>query len=90
MCQVIYWQYNDGWHEEYNPMSRTHTRIFDSTHIGWSCWAYHNDHHEFEKWMKENMTGPYSCTRRFNGGDGVTTLWMSSNEDATLFKLRWM
>ena len=90
MRHISYWKYSDGWDEEYNPITKSHTRMFSLSRVGWSCWAYPNDHYEFEQWMKENMSGPYSCVRRFNSGDPMNTVWIATNQDATLFKLTWM
>ena len=87
---ISYWQYSDGWQEEYDMKTKTRTRNFEPSRIGWSCWAYPDDHYEFEQWMKENMTGHYSCTRRFNSGNPMNTVHISNDEDATVFKLKWM
>jgi len=85
---VSYWKHNDGWHVYY--MRGKEIKEFHESAIGWSCWVYPEDNLDLEKWMKENMTGDFDCTFRFNSGDPMYTVFIKSDQDATAFKLRWM
>jgi len=87
---ISYWKYSDGWQEDYDIEIKSHVRSFEPTRIGWTCWAYPDDPYGFERWMHDNMTGPYNCTRRFNSGNPMNTVWIATDQDATLFKLTWM
>lgn len=40
--------------------------------------------------MNDNIIGEYECDFRFNGGDCMFTVHIVKDEDATIFKLRWM
>lgn len=86
------WHYNDGWRDIPFVLSRslTREREFDEELVGWHCWVYAGNDCDFRKWMEENMTGPYECDFRFNSGDPMHTVQIKSEEDATLFKLRWL
>ena len=56
---------------------------------GWYCWVYPEDDTEFEEWMSR-MCPTADCTRRFNSGDPMTTVYISEDSEATAFQLRWM
>ncbi len=85
----MYWRYEAG--DEYltNILSRNLVSgaCFDA---GWHCWAFPDNDSEFVTWMSEHMVGYYECDWRFNSGDVMYTVLIQSNEDATIFKLRWM
>ncbi len=89
--KVFHWHYSDGWRTIPEILREKYgiEKEFDKDLVGWHCWAYSDDDHEFEQWMKDNMTGEYDCTRRFNSGDPMTTIIIRKDEDATLFKLMW-
>lgn len=57
---------------------------------GWYCWVYPGKDIDFPSWMKQNMSGKFECTHRYNSGDPMFTVWINSDEDATLFKLTWL
>lgn len=56
---------------------------------GWYCWVYPEDDEEFENWMSKNCPTA-DCTRRFNSGDPMTTVYIKDDTEATIFSLRWM
>ena len=92
---VFHWRYEDGW-EHVSPMFTDNTnytrpaREFREEIVGWHCWVYPIDDREFEDWMTENMKGKYDCTYRFNSGNPMWTVIIKEDQDATLFRLRWM
>lgn len=90
--KVQHWRFDDGW--RYVPeILRTvpgKDREFEEWLVGWHCWGYEDEGDNIEQWMKDNMTGSYECDFRFNSGDPMHTIHIRSDEDATLFKLRWM
>ena len=82
---VNHWRFEDGktcpnlgsmWESEPPPR-------------GWYCWVYPEDDSEFEEWMSR-MCPTADCTRRFNSGDPMTTVYISEDSEATAFQLRWM
>jgi hypothetical protein len=82
---VNHWRFEDGktcpnpgsmWESEPPPR-------------GWYCWVYPEDDNEFEEWMSR-MCPTADCTRRFNSGDPMTTVYISEDSEATAFQLRWM
>jgi hypothetical protein len=81
----------DGWRDIPHVLRKSGgpEKEFNEELVGWHCWAYCDDHHGFEEWMKNNMTGAYDCTWRFNSGDPMHTVLITKPEDATLFKLTW-
>lgn len=56
---------------------------------GWYCWVYPSDDNEFEEWMSR-MCPTSECTRRFNSGDPMTTVYISNDAEATAFQLMWV
>lgn len=58
--------------------------------VGYYCWMYPEDNNEFSNWMKTNMIGPWEADWRFNSGSPMFTVYMANDDDAMLFKLRWM
>ena len=90
--RVQHWRFDYGW--SYIPEILRKIpgkdRDFDECLVGWHCWAYEGDDENISKWMKENMNGEYECDFRFNSGDPMHTIFIKDDEDATLFKLRWM
>lgn len=88
---VHHWRYEDGWRDIPPILVKPGeaTREFSEEHVGWFCWVY-ADEEEFEEWMKKNMLHSYDLTWRFNSGDPMMTLWIENDEDAALFKLRFV
>ena len=61
----------------------------DGVPRGWYCWVYPENDIEFEQWMNEHCpTADY--THRFNSGDPMYTVYVSSEEESTLFVLKWL
>ena len=87
--KVKHWNYNDGWRTLYTINGNTE-KEFDHYLVGWHCWAYAGEDENIEQWMKDNMVGEYECDFRFNSGDPMHTIIIRENEDAMLFKLKWM
>lgn len=92
---VRHWHYEDGWtmiplalRDKNGVMADD--KFFQGEIVGWHCWVNPEDDEEFEQWMKQNMTGKYDCTFRFNSGSPMYTVTITKDEDATLFKLTWM
>ena len=56
---------------------------------GWYCWVYAANDEEFRDWMSKMCPGA-DLTYRFNSGDPMHTVFISSDSEATLFKLRWL
>jgi hypothetical protein len=90
--KVCHWRYEDGWRDIPSVIREPGgpEKEYNEEFSGWYCWVYADNSEEFEKWMKENMTGYYDCTFRFNNGDPMHTVWIKKDEDATLFKLTWL
>ena len=89
--KVHHWRYESGEPEavpEY-MYSVYPGKFRDGPPKGWHCWAYVDDNLVFEQWMKINCPTADTC-RRFNSGDPMTEVHIKTDEDATLFKLRWM
>jgi hypothetical protein len=91
---VYHWRYDDGWAIDefadtiqYSAVAKGY---FDEQIRGWHCRVYTDDDREFKKWMLQNMKGKYDATSRFNSGNPMITVWIESNEDATMFKMVWM
>lgn len=90
--EVHHWHYEDGWRYIYPSVNIEdgETREFYEEMRGWHCWVYPHNDRDFEEWMDANIKGKYDYTHRFNSGDPMYTVNISNNEDALLFKLKWM
>jgi hypothetical protein len=55
---------------------------------GYYCWVYTDDTNGFCDWMQQHCPTA-DCTPRFNSGDPMVTVYISSEEEAVIFKLRW-
>jgi hypothetical protein len=91
--RIEHWKYHDGWRDVPNILREFYggeTRIFEEYLVGWHCWAYVADDIDFTTWMDNNMTGYYECDLKFNSGDPMYLIIIRNDEDATLFKIRWM
>lgn len=87
---VHHWRYEDGWHnvpgfllKEGEP-----ARQFNESIIGWHCWVYPDDNHEFLVWMEENCPTA-DCTCRFNSGDPMITVHIKDKNEAAYFMLNF-
>jgi hypothetical protein len=82
---VHHWRFEDGATVP-NPGPKW---LMDPPPRGWYCWAYPEDYDEFESWMAKNCPTA-DCTRRFNSGDPMITVYIKEDREATLFQLRWL
>jgi hypothetical protein len=82
---VHHWRFEDGLTIP-NPDSQW---PIEPPPRGWYCWVYPQDDNEFEEWMSR-MCPTADCTRRFNSGDPMTTVYIKEDSEATAFQLRWM
>ena len=89
---VHYWRYENGWRYLPSFLRRNpdEEREYSEDLKGWHCWVYPADDTEFEEWMTQNMKDECEFTYRFNSGNPMYTVIIKSDEDATLFKLKWM
>jgi hypothetical protein len=98
---VHHWRREDGWRNNipYVLQKDGIEREFDEDQVGWFCCVYPGDElrtdavsnrDAFSEWMKNNMNGPYEADYRFNSGNPMYTVFIKNDEDATIFKLRWM
>jgi hypothetical protein len=82
---IHHWRFEDGLTIP-NPDSKW---PLDPPPRGWYCWVYTDDNDVFQEWMNR-MCPTADCTRRFNSGDPMTTVYISKDSEATAFQLRWM
>ena len=87
--RVEYWAYRNGQRPSYNHTGKL-IYTFDESMKGWGCWVYTDSEHEFSKWMENNIVGSYELDYRFNSGDPMFTILIRDDEDATVYKLRWV
>lgn len=93
--KIVHWKFETGLN--CRPPDWVPKSIVDEYHWpghipaprGWYCWSYVQDTDSFLYWMKENMKSRYDATPRFNSGDPVVSVYISDDEDATIFKLKW-
>ena len=86
--RVHHWRFEDG-KTSPNAGHPIKELILDPPPRGWYCWVYPEDDVKFEEWMSR-MCPTADCTRRFNSGDPMTTVYISEDSEATAFQLRWM
>lgn len=84
------WRYDDGTQRvpeilrtEDSPLT-----VFRPELIGWHCYVYPVDRHQFEQWMDDNMSEVW-YTVRFNGYNIFYTVHIKDADDASIFKLKW-
>jgi hypothetical protein len=85
---VHHWRYEDGWQHIPAFLSKDgkETREFREEIVGWHCWVYPNDDHEFEAWMHKHCPTT-DCTHRFNSGDPMYTVHIKDQHEMLVFKL---
>lgn len=91
--KIEHWSYHDGWKDIPHILRTIDDGAeieFHKDLVGWHCWVYAADNDEFSKWMQDNMIGEYECDFRFNSGDPMHTVFIREDQDATLFKIKWM
>ena len=81
--RVFHWEFHNGV-DPINPGSRWPMVPPRS----WTCWAYPDNDREFETWMAEHCPTA-ECTHRFNSGDPMYTVSITSDQEATIFQLKW-
>lgn len=86
---IKHWRYEDG-------VPRKQLGLFppDPIPAGYYCWAYPDDHNEFDEWMtqtyeRDDREYRAGWEHRFNSGDPMFTVYIKSEQDAMLFQLRW-
>jgi hypothetical protein len=88
---VHHWRYDDGWHDIPTILLKDKTRPvreFREELVGWHCWVYCYDHHEFLSWMAEHCPSA-DCTPRFNSGNPMITVNITSKDEAAFFMLNF-
>ena len=88
---VHHWRHEDGWQiipaflrkDPNGPDKEFHKGI-----VGWHCWVYCDDHHEFINWM-ETHCPTADCTARFNSGNPMVTVHIKSKDEAAYFMLNF-
>lgn len=87
---VHHWRYEDGWRfvPAFLRKDKDVEKEFEEYVVGWHCWVYPNDNHEFLTWMEENCPTA-DCTPRFNSGDPMITVHIKDKEEAAYFMLNF-
>lgn len=87
---VHHWRYDDGWLDVPAVLRKPNepAREFREEVVGWHCWAYCDDHHEFIRWMEEHCPNS-DCTPRFNSGDPMVTVNITDKDEAAYFVLNF-
>lgn len=87
---IHHWRYEDGWHNVPTILRKKGdvAREFIEEMVGWHCWVYCNDHHEFISWMEDHCPTA-DCTPRFNSGDPMVTVNIKSKDEAAYFMLNF-
>lgn len=86
---VHHWRFENGEPEFVGESIIYPSGWKDAPERGWYCWVYPEDDNEFEAWMAKNCPTA-DCTRRFNSGDPMTTVYIKDDQEATLFQLKWV
>ena len=81
---VYHWEFHDGV-TPINPGNRFGEIVPPRS---WTCWVYPEDDREFEAWMETNCPTA-ECIHRFNSGDPMYTVSITSDQECMLFKLKW-
>ena len=87
---VHHWRYEDGWHDIPSVLLKPgmDLREFREEIVGWHCWVYCDDHFEFIAWMERHCPTA-DCTPRFNSGNPMVTVNITSKEEAAYFMLNF-
>jgi hypothetical protein len=84
---VHHWRYEDGLTCPNPGMPKGMGRL-DPPPRGWYCWIYPEDDDEFRSWMKD-CCPQADITYRFNSGDPMWTVYITDEQEALMFKLKW-
>ena len=87
---VHHWRHEDGWQHLPGFLRKEGTpeREFREEIVGWHCWVYCYDHHEFLQWMMEHCPTA-DCGSRFNSGNPMITIHIKNKEEAAYFMLNF-
>jgi hypothetical protein len=80
---VHHWRHEDG------TLDRAFGHPGINPPVGWYCWAYTDDDRAFESWMAENCPTA-DVTHRFNSGNPMHTVYITKEQEASVFALRWV
>ena len=88
--RVHHWRFDDGWHDIPSILLKPgmDPREFREEIVGWHCWVYCDDHMAFINWMEEHCPTA-NCTPRFNSGNPMVTVTITSKEEASYFMLNF-
>lgn len=82
---IHHWRFEDG-----VPGSNPNAYIsMDPLPRGWYCWVYPQDDSDFIQWM-DTYCPTAEHTFRFNSGNPMHTVYISSEIEATVFTLKWL
>lgn len=87
---VHHWRHDDGWQHIPEILRKPGSPgyEFNGNVVGWHCWVYCDDHHEFLHWMETNCPTA-DCTPRFNSGNPMVTVFITNKNEAAYFKLNF-
>lgn len=89
---IQHWRYEDGWRDIPSILVKPGEpdTEYDEDHVGWFCHAYTDNDSELDEWLSANMSGFYETTWRFNSGSPYLSVFIAEDQDANIFKLRWV
>jgi hypothetical protein len=85
--RIHHWRFEDG----KTPPNAGHPikeLILDPSPRGWYCWMYTKDDEGFRDWMAQ-CCPTAEVIHRFNSGDPMWTVYISDENEAMLFRLKW-
>lgn len=86
---VYSWRFETGEPEEVGVSVIYPTGFREGPPRGWYCSVYPQDDDQFLDWMTLNCPTA-DVVHRFNSGDPMWTVHITSESEATLFTLRWL
>jgi hypothetical protein len=89
-AKVHHWRYENGM-VAVPPLLRLTNTVdpeFCPEVVGWHCWVYTNDNHDFLSWMEQHCPTA-ECIPRFNSGDPMITVHIVDQEEAAYFRLNF-
>jgi len=84
---IHHWRFEDG-KTSPNAGHPIKELIHDPPPRGWYCWMYPGNDEEFRTWMAQ-CCPTAEVIHRFNSGDPMWTVYISDENEAMLFKLKW-
>lgn len=85
--RIHHWRFEDG-ETSPNAGHPNPELVMDPPPRGWYCWMYPSNDEEFSSWMTQ-CCPTAEITHRFNSGDPMWTIYISDENEAVLFKLKW-